>query len=63
MTNGSPGSVVDGVEIGGRDLIAPRVMDPDGSDKADKSDDLPLISNPCSIWSMVCETQKCVHLL
>ena len=41
MTNGSPGSVVDGVEIGGLDLIALGVMDPDGSDKSDKSDDLP----------------------
>ena len=38
MTNGSPGSVVDGVETGGRDLIPLGVMDPDGSDK---SDDLP----------------------
>ena len=44
MTNGSPGRGVDGVETGGRDLIAPRVMDPDGSDKAD---DLPPIPNPC----------------
>ena len=44
MTNGSPGSVVEGLETGENDLIAPGVMDPDGSDK---SDDLPPIPNPC----------------
>lgn len=30
MTNGSPGSVVEGLETGGNDLIAPGGMDPDG---------------------------------
>ena len=49
MTNGSPGSVVDGLETGGNDLF-PGVMDSIGSDK---SDDLPPIPNPClnGIWS------------
>ncbi len=30
MTNGSPGSVVEGLETGGNDLIDPGGKDPDG---------------------------------